>query len=93
MEGEEAGIIPEVVEEGSQCSREDEDSDRSATPTVKIGEKRLICRGNGAVGKDGKTSQGLAFHGDVSCSEQAGHLEGLQGRWSETHFLVEGPDS
>ena len=25
--------------------------------------------------------------------EQAGHLEGLQGCWSETYILVEGPDS
>ena len=44
-------------------------------------------------GKDGKTSPGWGSHGDVTCQEQAGHLEGLQGHWSEAHFLVGGPDS
>ena len=51
---------------------QDEDSDHGATPLMKVGEKRFICRGDGAVGE---------------------RWEGLQGRWSETHFLVEGPDS
>ena len=43
--------------------------------------------------KDGQTSQGRHSHGDVSHLEQTGHLVGLQGRWSTTDFLVEGPDS
>ena len=41
----------------------------------------------------GKTSQGWRLHGYVGCPEQAGHLEGLQGCWSEIHLLVGGPDS
>ena len=34
---EEAGVVPEVVEEGSQSSGQDGDSDHGATPLVKIG--------------------------------------------------------
>ena len=41
----------------------------------------------------GKPSQGWRLHGDVCSPEQALHLEGLQRGWSETHLLVEGPDS
>ena len=33
VEGEEAGAIPEVKEEGGQCSGQDGNSDHDATPT------------------------------------------------------------
>ena len=41
----------------------------------------------------GRCEVGWHSHGDVGRPEQAGHLEGLQCCWSETYFLVEGPDS
>ena len=43
--------------------------------------------------KDGQMLQGWGSHGDVGCSEQTGHLVVLQGHWSATYLLVEGPDS
>ena len=42
MAGEEAGIIPEVMEEGAQGSGQDRDCDCGATTPVKVGEKMLI---------------------------------------------------
>ena len=42
VQGEEAGVISEVMEEAGQGSRQDGDHDGGATPPVKIGEKRLI---------------------------------------------------
>ena len=44
-------------------------------------------------GKNGQTSKGWYSHGDVGCSEQTGHLVGLQGCRSATYFLMEGPDT
>ena len=37
VEGEEAGIIPKVMDEGGQGSEQDGDSDWGGTPQVKIG--------------------------------------------------------
>ena len=41
----------------------------------------------------GSEDLGERSHGDVGRPEQAGHLAGLQGCWSETRLLVEGADS
>ena len=60
MEGEEASVIPEVMEEGGQGSGQDGDCNRGATPLVKVGEKRLVHRGNGAVGEGWEDVIGLA---------------------------------
>ena len=43
--------------------------------------------------KNGQMSQWWLSHGDVCHLEQTGHLVGLQGHWSATYFLVQGPDS
>ena len=47
MQGEEASVISEIMEEASQGLRQDGDRDHGATPPVKIGEKRLIRRCGG----------------------------------------------
>ena len=75
MEGEEAGVRPEVMEEGGQGSEQDGDSNHGAMPLVKVGEERLICRcgveRREQLREDGKMSQGWRSHGDVGSPEQA----------------------
>ena len=44
-------------------------------------------------GRMGRRHRGGVRMEMSAAMEQAGHLEGLQSRWSETYFLVEGPDS
>ena len=41
----------------------------------------------------GRHCRGGGSHRDVGREEQTGHLVGLQGGWSLTYLLVEGPDS
>ena len=73
-----------------------EETEGEAHPQSRTEAPQAGSDGAGAMeqwGKDGKKLQRWRSHGDVTHLEQAGHLEGLQGCWIETYFLVEGPDS
>ena len=51
VQGEEAGIVAEVMEEAGQGSGQDGDHDRGVTPPELIGEKRLVRGRGGASGE------------------------------------------
>ena len=78
-----------LPEHGEETKGEEHPQGRTEDPRLGVMEQSQWSSG----GRNGKMSQGYCLHGDVGHPEQAGHLEGFQDGWSETHLLVEHPDS
>ena len=87
--GSRQGCQVQLPEHGEEAEGEAHRKAGPRAPRLGVMEQRRWS----SIGKDRKMSEGWHSHGDVGRPEQAGHLEGLQGCWRETHLLVEGPDS